>query len=195
MRKSLVGFFSRLSALALLCLALAAPILLIGWPVLAQHQQLEDEIATGRDQLGRFQSAAQAEREAAKTVSSQPVSQDIFLGQGNDAALSAALQSRLVEIAAAQNVRLLSSSQLPARDEHGLRISGVRIELRTPIDGVQRILHAIESSRPILFVEVADLRADGVPAPDGQPSEPLLGTTLDVYGVAAPGNASKDASP
>lgn len=185
----------QLGALTLLSLALLLPAVLIVWPAVARHQQLEEDVASGRVELGRLKAAIEAERQMVKAGTLPVVPTDIFLGSGSEAGLLAALQSRLVAMATARGVRLLSSSQLPSRDENGLRADGVRINFRAELERVQLLLHAIVASRPLMFVEVAELRADWSAAPAGQQAAPVIDTVLDVFAIATPGSANKDASP
>jgi len=182
-------------ALLLLASAIALPGVLIVLPVLARHQQLAEDVSAGRARLGRLQAAIQTERALLKPGAAPVAATGLFLGSGNEAALLAALQSRLVDLATSSGVRVLSSSQLPSRDDSGLRADGVRLNFRAELERVQRLLHSIESSRPLMFVEVAELRADWSAAPAGQQVAPVIDAVLDVYAVADPVGAGKEQAP
>jgi hypothetical protein len=185
----------QLGALVLLGLALALPSVLFVFPVWARHQQLADDVATDRARLGRLLAAIDTERALIKSRETAAAPTEIFLGSGNEAALLAALQSRLVDLANADGVRVLSSTQLPSRDENGFRADGVRLNFRAELEHVQRLLHSIEASRPLMFVEVAELRADWSAAPSGQQTMPVIDAVLDVFAIAGPGDDNKDKIP
>ena len=178
--RALFALGRRLAALGLLLALLASP-LLLGWPALEQHRQLAEDMATGLTRLATLQAAIEQEHQAAAASARAPLPDRIVFEADGEQALVAAVQARLVEIAAAQNLQLLSSSQLPLREAGSGRALGVRIAVRAEMGAVQALLHRIESARPFLFVEVADFRADIPPAaaPDG--TAPMIDTTLDVF--------------
>lgn len=182
-------------ALVLLAVALALPTVLVALPVWARHQQLAEDVSTARMRLGRLQAAIEYERSFLKSETAPVAPAGVFLGSGNDAALLAALQSRLVAMATTQSVRVLSSTQLPSRDENGFRAGGVRINFRDALEHVQLLLHSIEASRPLMFVEVAEFRADWSAAPSGRQAAPVIDAVLDVFAIAEPVGMSKDQGP
>ena len=185
----------KLAALALLTVAVGAPVLLIGWPALSHHQQLTDDVASGLAQLERMRAAIGQERRAGRAVAETPMPDNIFFEADTEPALLSLLQARLVEIAAAQKLQLLSSSQLPLRDDGQVKSIGVRMNFRADMVAVQRLLHAIEGNRPLLFVEVADLRAELAPASALANAAPQIDATLDVFGAAAPTKLGAEIKP
>ena len=189
------GLLRKLAALALLVAVLAAPVLLLGWPALARHQQSADDVAAGLAQLGTLQAAIERERSVAGGAAVTPAPEKIFFEAESEAALLAGLQARLVEIAAAEKVQLLSSSQLPVREDGDANAMGVRVTLRSDLVTVQHLLHAVESARPFMFVEVADLRSDGLAEAAPVGTAQVIDATLDVFGVAAPAGLGKGVQP
>lgn len=185
----------KLAALAVLAVAVAAPVLLIGWPALSHHQQLAQDVADGGSQLERMRAAIGAERRAGQAVADAPMPDNIFFEADAEPALASLLQARLVEIAAAQKLQLLSSSQLPLRDDGQVKSIGIRINFRADMAAVQRLLHAIEGNRPLLFVEIADLRAELSPASAPANAAPLIDATLDVFGAAAAAKLGAEIKP
>lgn len=185
----------RLAALGLLAGGVAAPTLLIGWPALSRHQQLSDDVAAGLSNLAKMQVALGRERHALDGVALAPAVENIVFAGDGESALQAALQARLVDIAAAQKLQLLSSSQLALRETGGSRSFGVRISFRCEMEALQRLLHGIEAGRPFMFVEVADLRADLAPASAPAGTAPMIEATLDVFGAAAPPAVKTEATP
>jgi hypothetical protein len=175
--------FSRMAALALLLAALILPAVAVGLPVLSQHRQLADDVADGTAKLARVEAALREERGLAQGLAGVAVADGIFVAGRDEAAQAAAVQARLVELAAAGQVQLLRSGQLAVRDVGGVEMIGTRITFHADMAAVQRMLHAIEGARPLLFVEVAELRAELGPASAGPEVAVLIDATLDVYGA------------
>lgn len=180
---------SRLAAMALLLLALAIPVVAIGWPGLNWHRQLAEDVAIGLEQLGRARAGVGEERQQAEALAAVQVPTNLFLAPASETSQLAAVQARLVEISANQSLQLLSSSQLPARSDSGVRLLGVRVSFRAEMASVQRMLHAVEDAHPLLFVDAAELRAEIGPASSAPSGPIMIDAVLDVYGAGIPAGA------
>ncbi|MGJ4945595.1 type II secretion system protein GspM [Bradyrhizobium sp. HKCCYLS1011] len=109
-----------------------------------------------------------------------------FLAGANENVIGADLQTRLKAMIEATGARSRSVQTLPARTIDQIKFSGVRIDLTAPLPGLMRTVHAIESSKPYLFIVAASLKS----SPLGLPSkveEPVLQAQLDVYGATLVG--------
>ena len=194
--KGISRLLNKLAALGLLLAALALPVLLVGLPVWSRHQQSADDVASGLADLGKLQAAVARERAARTGAAAVAQPDNIFFEADSELALQATLQARLVAIAQAEKLQLLSSSQLPAHASGEAKVTGVRVNFRTDMAAVQRMLHAIEGARPLMFVEVADLRAELAPASAPVDAAPMIDATLDVFGTASPAiTANADSKP
>jgi hypothetical protein len=115
-----------------------------------------------------------------------------FLAGASDATIGAELQTRLRAIVNANQSELISAQALPARKAGALQAIGLRLQIRGALDKVQRIVHAIESLQPLLFIERAVIRQDqaagAAPARSGLDAVRLF-VELDVIGARWPTSA------
>lgn len=84
---------------------------------------------------------------------------DAFIGE-TEAAAIAELQRQLSIFAQTERVEMASAQVLPAKASGSSSTIGVRLQLRGSLDRMQRLIHAIEAHRPLLFIERATLRSD-----------------------------------
>jgi hypothetical protein len=103
-----------------------------------------------------------------------------FLPGENEIAAQAALQTTLTSLVQSSGVRIHSARKLPVRERAPLKLLGIGVNVTTDIGGLQKLLYAIETARPYLFVEAADVSPLGGvnPAPGGPP---LLEVRLDIF--------------
>jgi len=96
-----------------------------------------------------------------------------FLDGATEALVAAKLQADVQQITTATQVVVRSSQTMPMAKEAGFRRIGLQLELGATPAGLQRLLHQIETTTPVLFVErlAIKLPEDGtvLPAQDGQP--------------------------
>jgi hypothetical protein len=125
---------------------------------------------------------------SASNQSASPFTAD-FLSGANESLVVAGLQSRLRDLAIQNMVDLNSSNNLPSRSEGGVTYLGLHIVLRGEIKDVQRVLHVIETGKPLLFVSRAIMRMDSWPIASNVPErngQPALVAELDVFGAMSP---------
>ena len=91
-------------------------------------------------------------------------------------------QTTLTSMAQASGLRIRSARKLPERERPPFRLIGMGINLTTDIESVQKILYAIETAKPYLFVEAVDISPLGGANPP--PGRRMLEVRLDVF--AAP---------
>lgn len=140
--------------------------------------------------LGNSREALEAELAA---VQSRLAAAGLYLTAESDALASAELQNRAKAAVEANGAILSSTQTLPAKDEGNYRRIGIRVQMTTLMEPLQRILHELESTRPYLFVDNLDLRrrvkrsrADGKDEPE--PESPLT-ARFDLYGYLRSGGA------
>ena len=177
---------SRALALAILVALAAGAYGFVAAPLLEDYSESLDAVARRGLELERYRRAAaelpqrQAELAALRQRRAAGAG---FLGGGNEAVVAAELQNRLRGIVAASGGELKSTQVLPTEDEAGARRIAVRGELTGTLAAVQRIVYALESGTPLLFVDNLSIHADlAEESYRGQGLDPILDVRLDVYG-------------
>lgn len=152
---------SRAAALGLLAVAL-----LLGWgllvePYAALLTRQEAELQEGRDRLahrGRIAASVPALTAALEQAATAGAAvADPYLTGASDALAAATLQSRLGELAERAGMTVSAVEPAVSADAQDTGRVALTLSLTGAIDGVRRLLHAIESARPLLFVEDLDL--------------------------------------
>ena len=116
-----------------------------------------------------------------------------FLGGAEDPIIVAELQTRLSSLIAARAGELNSAQALQPKAKDGLDYLGLRLQFRAEMKSVQEILHAIETSAPLLFIERAALRLDergGADRGKAADSVAPMSVEIDIYGAKWPDAAA-----
>lgn len=168
-------------ALAILAALLIGAFAAVAIPLKAHIDSLEETIAARQSVLARYRTALSAAH-SAQTMTANPVPDEagrLFLEGSIISIALAGLQSTLNTIAADAGVRYRSQTTLPLRDDGDLKLVGVQANFSGTIDTVQQMLHAVETARPLLFIDSLSLRATG--------GAPQLGNPQSSDDPAAPG--------
>jgi len=176
----------RVSAIAFLVALLWALYALGARPVIAEFEHSQAGIEQSSLLLVRYQRVAsklpRVQREI-QALRGDELAKLGFIDGDNETLVTAELQTKLKELAESSGGEVRSTQALPGRDEQGFRRVTVRLQASIGMDGLQRLLHAIESSNPFLFIDSADLRArpsrDPAAASD---SAAILDARFDVSG-------------
>ncbi len=144
----------RLAALAILALLILAAWQIIVGPVVTRLADVHERIETERTLLGRLLAAekelAGAARPSQTVATTAPA---VHLQGASEAIALAGLQANVTAVAAGHGVRPQTTRMLMSIEREEMRFAGVHIEIAATIDVVQRILHTMETARPVLFVE------------------------------------------
>jgi general secretion pathway protein M len=151
----------------LVALALLAAVILAVWgyvvaPVVAGYREAAESIAQSRQQLAQYRRiAARAPQLQAELdrLRQGELSRVGLLEGDKDTLVVAELQNRIKTLAEASGGELRSLQALPVRDEEHLRQITVRAHLSFGEEGLLQVLHALESSRPYLFIDNVDVRS------------------------------------
>ncbi|MEQ1577634.1 MAG: type II secretion system protein GspM [Hyphomicrobium sp.] len=179
----------KLSALVILFGAVYGVVRIAIEPLAVQHAGLEESIAVQRNLLGRLQSAAASEKEAAGSPDSKLAlarSGPVFLAGESDAIRISGLQSKLSESAQSVGARLASTQAVAPREDGGVRLVGVQTQFAATLEQLQRFIYDLETSRPPLFVDT--LNVSRGPSREGEELSDLdirlivLGATPGVRG-------------
>ena len=164
-----------------LCLAVAAPLL----SATASYDAAIEELS---HRLGKYEQVAALREplqdELAFWQQTRPTA-DALLGGDSEALAGAELQELIKQIVLASGGRPESSEVLSVSTTDPLERITVRVRFAASVPALQRVVHRIESGRPLLFVDSLDVRAKQVRRNKRQidPSQPvLLKVSLDLYG-------------
>lgn len=146
-----------------------------------RNARIDDEVAL----LIRLESVAAQEdtvREIIRSTSAE-LNRNEFLAGVNDGVIGADLQTRLKAIVETSGAKLNLVQTLPPSNRGSIRYVGARIELLGTHATVQRTIHAVESSKPYLFVTAAVVRISPTHMQPNAVSEPLVDAQLEIFGA------------
>lgn len=191
MAKTLDANQNRRLAIGLLALAVVAVICAVAIPTWMLHRHYDRALADMHDRLDRYQRIASTRPELARQLDAMRAKDPrrFFLRTGN-AAISAAEAQEALRGVIEQNGGKLITVQAPtSRDDGRYRQITVSVQMTATIVALRRILNAIETNTPYLFVDNlvvrTQLQSTYKPAP-GQ--EPEMFITMDITGYALIGS-------
>ena len=173
----------RTAAFGLLVAVLAVLTFGVAKPIVHRFAELVASIEEQQQQLEQFTAAA-AQDVTVRSLEQRRVAEFAlgeFLPGDSETAVQTNLQTTVAGIAQANGVRILSARRLPERERAPFKLAGLGISLVTDIGSLQKLLHAIETGRPYLFVEAADISSQGANATREGP--PLMEVRLDIFAV------------
>ncbi len=150
------GSSGRLLALALLLLPLAVAFRALLLPAWQAYGAQTERLATAVDNLERFRRLAArlpALREEAAVLRDQAVLAPFLLDADNDALAAAEVQQRLKDLAQANGGRVLSTRVLSGDTSGPFKEVTINARLQIPLEGLQVLLHELETTQPYLFFE------------------------------------------
>jgi general secretion pathway protein M len=189
---------SRAVALALLVGGVALFWLFVVAPIETRYEENDQAIGDGIRALSILKSVAAEGRQARPDLSPDSLERyrGDFLAGAEDPIIVAELQTRLSSLIAARAGELNSAQSLQAKAKDGLDYLGLRLQFRAEMKNVQEILHALETSTPLLFIERAALRLDdrgGADRGKGADSVAPMSVEVDIYGAKWPDSAAPTA--
>lgn len=178
----------RFAAVSLLVAALFAGYAVVAVPAWDQAIGARERIEEQREALGRFTVAAGRGAQAAelqRRVNAAPLSRLVLKGD-TEAIQLAGLQAMVGEAASKQGIRVASARALPPSERDGVRLIGLRFDVRGDLAALQALLHRIESMEPSLLVDGLQFRSGGASEPTAAARAALLDGSISVYGALAP---------
>lgn len=175
---------SRVAAVGILALVLAAVVFGGLMPVLDELRSGQARIAALRDQLSTMRQLAAARDELAgqkAELDARRKKNGLLLAAGSEALAAATLQNMVKTAVARAGGELRTTQSLPATGDAGMRRMTVRAHLSTDTEGLRVFLHAVEGGAPILFVEDLDVRARAG-GPQDAAAPPVLDVRVDLAG-------------
>lgn len=180
------GPTGRLLGIALLLLPILVLVQFVVVPAWKGYAEQGEQLEVARGQLERFQRLA-AQLPAMRTQVAQLREQDILapylINAANDALAAVELQERLKAIALAHEGRILSTRVLQAVPDGAFERVLVDARLEIPLEGLQDLLHEIETRRPYLFVEELSVMSRPQRRGTQAAAAETLETRLTFYGL------------
>lgn len=151
----------RLAAAAILLLLPLTVWALLLRPLTVPYAEARSGLEESRQRLTRYRDIAAASDVIGAAIAearAEQIASGAFLVGETDALAAAALQDTIGAIAADAGSDVRSVQSLPAATENGLVRIRLRAQLVTDTAGLVDILEAIETGRPLLFVDDFKLR-------------------------------------
>ena len=180
---------SRRLAIAILIGAILAVIAVIGIPVWMLHRHYDAALTDLNDKLDRYRRISAGRPEAARQLEAlrSKDTRRFFLRTGAAALSAAEAQEAVRALVESSGGRLISLQPPTVKEEGRYRQVTVNVQITANIFAMRKILHAIESNTPCLFVDNLVVRSqvpgNFKPAPGGEPEMFLI---FDVSGYALP---------
>ena len=146
----------RLAAAALLLGVLLAGYWLIDRLVIANYQSYRTVIEQNQERLQRLTGILASEQ--ALETELQEVKKDkamaaYYIDKPSPTLAATDLQQQIKTIVETHGGELQSTQILPTSQESGLTRVAIRVQMNGDSEVLQKVLHALESSRPLLFVD------------------------------------------
>jgi general secretion pathway protein M len=181
---------SRQLAVGLLVAAVVGVVLLLALPTWFLYNRYDRVLMERRDQVERFSRIAATRAEVARQLEAMrgKDTKKFFLRSGAAALSAAEAQEYIRGMVDAAGGRLVTMQALPAKEDGRYRQVTAQVQLAANIHALRRILHAIESHVPMLFIENLTVKTQ-VPG-NFRPAagaEPEMFVTFDMHGYSLVG--------
>lgn len=183
---------SRAAALVLLLGLLLLAVALIATPLWLLNRRYDNALEESVTRLERYSKIA-GMRDGLIKKSAEVralAANHHYLKSASPALAAAELQEQLTVIFEANGGKLSSIQILPHKDEGAYRQIAVALQLTAPLSALKGILHALESSRPYLFIDNLSVRSNagfGQRMGADPAAEPELIVQFNVTGYALKG--------
>ena len=178
---------SRRLAVGLLAAVVVGVVAAIGIPVWLVQRHYDHALADYADKLERYRRIAATRPEAARQLEALR-SKDmrrLFLRPGAPALSAAESQEVVRQLVESSGGRLISLQPPVVKEEGRYRQVTVNVQITANVFAMRKILHAIESHTPYLFIDNLVVRSqvpgNFKPAPGGEPEMFLI---FDISGYA-----------
>lgn len=178
---------NRRLAIGLLVAVVLAVLAAFAIPVWMLHRHYDTALEENRTRLERFRRIASTRPEVSRQIEAMRTkdSRKFFLRSGAAALSAAEAQEAVRAIVESNGGRLITMQAPSSREEGRYRQVTVNVQLIANIFALRKILNAIETNTPFLFVDNlmvrSQLQANFRPTPG---TEPEMFVTLDVSGFA-----------
>jgi general secretion pathway protein M len=152
----------RLLALLLLIVALVLIVAAIALPALTMNSHYDELIRSMNDQLEVYQRVAQhGDQYQAKYQQLQRFQQQDrrYLQSNTESLATAELQRIVKQVIAGHQGEILSTQVMKMGEEQGFRRVSIRIRMKSTLEDMVQIFHALESRKPYLFLQNITVRS------------------------------------
>jgi general secretion pathway protein M len=153
---------SRLLALLLLVVALVLVVAAVAVPALAMNRHYDELIKSMNDQLVVYRRVAQhSDQYQAKYQQLQRLRQQDrrYLQSDTESLATAELQRIAKQVIAGKQGEILSTQVMKMGEEQGFRSVSIRIRMKSTLEDMVQIFHALESRKPYLFLQNITIRS------------------------------------
>ena len=187
---NLPKWVSRAAALALLALVIVSAYLSLVAPVVESYRSTDDETQHVLEQLARYGQLSKAypnRKAQLERLDKQQARSGIYLAGTTDALAAAALQEDVGAKIERNGGKLRSIQILPVKTDGDFKQVSVRVQLTATLGSFARILHALESGKPYVFIDNLDVKNRRArKATKSQQDDPELVIRFDLYGYLRP---------
>lgn len=149
--------------MALLVLAVAVLVIVgpIAFGVWSLNHYYDTELRAKRERIERFQRIASTRAEVVKQLDAMRAKEPrkLFLRSGAPALSAAEAQEAVRSIVEANGGKLITMQAPSSREDGRHRQITVNVQLTANIHALRRILHAIETNTPYLFIDNLTIRS------------------------------------
>ena len=183
----------RLAALGILAGLAAGLVAAVAIPVQSAHVALDRSIADLEVRLERYALLAEEQPilEAQRAIMEERLPGEADLvGGGSDALAGASLQELATRIISDAGGLVERAQVLSVKTDGSLKPISLRMQFSGTIAALQRSLHALESGRPLLFIDAVDVhgKSGEVKKVRDDPSlNVMLQVTIDIHGYRREG--------
>lgn len=181
---------SRLAALSLLVLVLAAAVLAVATPLWLLNRRYDSAIEDAVKRIERYSKIAgmrDALQKKAAEVKALGTSRH-YLKSASPALAAAELQELVKSVLETNGGKLNSIQILPHKDEGLYRQVAISLQLTAPLSALKVMLYTLESARPYLFIDNFSVRSPiGFGSRPAPAAEPELVIQFDLTGYALRG--------
>ncbi len=181
----------RLLAVGLLLFAIALIYMLVFSPLLTLRKEYSESVDELEFRLERYRKIA-AERplwsRRVEEIKQHGRVSEQYIAKETPALASADLQTLIKEIVTTSGGELISTQVVPEQQEEQLTRIAVRIRMNGSTRVLRDVLHAVETSQPILWVDNLNLRPIRMPMRPGSKAAPdRLSIDFEVVGYMRAG--------
>jgi general secretion pathway protein M len=182
---------TRQLAIGLLVGVLIAIALAVALPVWLLHRHYDAAIADNAGKIDRFSRIAGTRPEVAQQLEAMRSKEPrrFFLRSGGAALSAAEAQEAIRAIVEGNGGKLISMQPPTSKEEGRYRQITSNVQIQANIFALRKILNAVETNVPYLFVDNLSVRTQVPPGHRPQPgAEPEMFVTFDVMGYALTGS-------
>lgn len=151
-----------LSAFGLLVVLLLLVYAAIARPLMAKHEQYRSAIASLEQRLQRYQALIatrpQLERQL-RRLEQDRSARGLFLVEKEPSLAATELRRKVKEVVQAAGGTLVSTQSLPEQTDEAFPRVTLKVQVQGDTAMLQRVLHALEAQRPLLFIDNMGIRA------------------------------------